>query len=220
MEFQICRLRSLNLILTRISFGRLASGRFDLRSCTSPFLLILSFIFSAFPSLLITGLTSRSDYLKLYLFRSGFRTESAWCHSLSMAIILKSLLVFALFSLLVHVLAEPYCDPIYGLPSYVNCHNLLYDYPAIAHLDTRDHGFILPLFPKPTWWTSWQWENRRYLPETWANSKTRPDLSIYPIPSVPPLIYPLANLHRWLYDHVGICSPRRWHDEYRYRYME
>lgn len=64
------------------------------------------------------------------------------------------------------------CSKLYGLPSFQACHNLLYENPGIGHFDTRDHGFILPLTPKPTWWTPWQWENRRYVPEMWSNSGT------------------------------------------------
>ena len=62
------------------------------------------------------------------------------------------------------------CDPFYGSPTYTGCHEILYSDPGLARLDTREHGFLLPLTPRPSWWNDAQWDNRRYVPGVWANS--------------------------------------------------
>lgn len=70
---------------------------------------------------------------------------------------------------------ETYCDStIYGLPNYSACSNLLLGNSAsrshgIKHIDSVEHGFLLPYFGTTGDFTAWQWRNRVELPEVWAS---------------------------------------------------
>lgn len=96
------------------------------------------------------------------------------CVSTSMIRKIWHTLVALIFFACQAQVAAVVCDPMYGTPIYTACHELLYNRPGIARFDSRDHGFMLPLTPRPPWWNDAQWDNRRYVPDTWFNGRHKP----------------------------------------------
>lgn len=70
------------------------------------------------------------------------------------------------------------CDrTTYGLPNYQACRALLLggagvtSRDGIFHIDSFEHGFLLPYFGHRSQFTDWQWRHRVTLPQVWRNRK-------------------------------------------------